>query len=68
MAAINSDVDCRFERRKAVGRNVGMNRDRLCELFVVVSLIGGFALMIAECTIGENQRLSFKVPRGDAWS
>jgi hypothetical protein len=41
------------------GRNVGMNRDRLYEFS---------ALIIAVRTIGDNHRLSFEVPRGDAWS
>ena len=36
--------------------------------FWLFSLIGVFALIVAVSTIGDNQGLSFKVPRGDAWS
>ena len=45
-----------------------MNRDRLYELLVVFSLIGAFALIVAVSAVGDSHGLSFKVPRGDAWS
>jgi hypothetical protein len=38
------------------------------EPLIVVSLIGGFALIVAVCRIGDEQEPSCRVAPGDGWS
>jgi hypothetical protein len=38
------------------------------EPLIVVSLIGGFALIVVVCRIGDEHERSCRVAPGDAWS